>query len=122
MGAGAGLETEGAPLWSAVAAWDSLGIWIVWPVTTCAVSASPLAAASDRVVKLLAAAIDQRVSPGCTVCATDAPDEAGVSSRTSAAKATPRTERRKVYPSRRIAAGFAVTRSAPCRRGVAMST
>src|SRR3954470_13412725 len=109
MGAGAGLETEGAPLWSAVAAWDSLGIWIVWPVTTCDVSDSPLAAASARVVKLLAAAIDQRVSPGCTVCATNALDVAGANSVASAAMATPRMERRKMYPSRRIVRAFAVT-------------
>src|SRR4051794_1724817 len=127
MGAGAAVEAgaadeAGAPLCSAEAAWYSLGIWIVWPVTTWAVSASPLAAASDRVVKLLAAAIDQSVSPGWTVCATNALDVAGASSVTSAAMATPRMERRKMYPSRRIRRGFAVTRTAPCHRGVAMST
>jgi hypothetical protein len=49
---------------SAAAASASEGIWIVVPATTCAVSGSPLAAASERVVKLLAAAIDQSVSPG----------------------------------------------------------
>src|SRR4051794_18744244 len=46
------------------------GIWIVEPSTTGEVSLSPFAAASERVVKLLAAAIDQRVSPGWTTCGT----------------------------------------------------
>jgi hypothetical protein len=61
--AGAGAATAGPPA-NAVAASASEGIWIVVPVTTCAVSGSPLAAARERVVKLLAAAIDQSVSPG----------------------------------------------------------
>jgi hypothetical protein len=56
---------------SAAAASASDGIWIVVPVATCAVSGSPLAAARERVVKLLAAAIDQSDSPASTVCGTD---------------------------------------------------
>jgi hypothetical protein len=44
----------------------------VEPRTTCAFSDSPLKAATVRVVRLLAAAIDHNVSPGCTVCETAA--------------------------------------------------
>ena len=46
------------------------GILMLVPATTCASSERPFAAASARVVKLLAAAIDQRVSPGSTVWTT----------------------------------------------------
>src|SRR4051794_28902292 len=45
---------------------------IVEPSTTCEFSESPLKAATVRVVRLLAAAIDHSVSPGCTVCGTAA--------------------------------------------------
>src|SRR3954467_2290290 len=45
---------------------------IVEPSTTCELSESPLKAATVRVVRLLAAAIDHSVSPGCTVCGTAA--------------------------------------------------
>src|SRR3954454_8303663 len=45
---------------------------IVEPRTTCEFSESPLKAATVRVVRLLAAAIDHRGSPGCTVCDTAA--------------------------------------------------
>src|SRR4051794_8732297 len=45
---------------------------IVEPSTTCEFSESPLKAATVRVVRLLAAAIDHSVSPGCTVCGTEA--------------------------------------------------
>src|SRR4051794_40923402 len=45
---------------------------IVEPSTTCELSESPLKAATVRVVRLLAAAIDQSVSPGCTTCGTAA--------------------------------------------------
>ena len=43
------------------------------PSTTCEFSDSPLNAATVRVVRLLAAAIDHSVSPGCTTCGTAAP-------------------------------------------------
>src|SRR3954454_15819608 len=45
---------------------------IVEPSTSCELSESPLKAATVRVVRLLAAAIDQSVSPGCTTCGTAA--------------------------------------------------
>src|SRR3954452_4532406 len=44
----------------------------VEPSTTCEFSESPLKAATVRVVRLLAAAIEHSVSPGCTVCGTAA--------------------------------------------------
>ena len=50
---------------------------MVLPRTTCASGDSPFAAASARVVKPLAAAIDQRVSRGMTVCGTLAAAGAG---------------------------------------------
>src|SRR5690349_5864862 len=53
------------------------GIWIVEPRTTGEFSLSPLAAATERVVKLLAAAIDHSVSPGWTTCGMLALAEAG---------------------------------------------
>src|SRR3954466_11705510 len=53
------------------------GIWIVEPRTTGDVSLRPLAAATERVVKLFAAAIDHRLSPGWTTCGTLAPAAAG---------------------------------------------
>src|ERR687897_1675741 len=45
---------------------------IVEPSTTWASSERPLYAATVRVVRLLAAAIDHRVSPGVTTCGTAA--------------------------------------------------
>src|SRR3954452_24745133 len=42
------------------------------PSTTWLFSDRPLKAATVRVVRLLAAAIDHSVSPGCTVCGTAA--------------------------------------------------
>src|SRR6185503_19309568 len=45
---------------------------IVLPRTTCALSERPLKAATVLVVRLLAAAIDHSVSPGCTTCGTAA--------------------------------------------------
>src|SRR3954451_2349436 len=45
---------------------------IVEPSTTCELSERPLKAATVRVVRLLAAAIDHSVSPGCTTCGTAA--------------------------------------------------
>src|SRR6185436_11239084 len=45
---------------------------MVLPRTTCELSDRPLYAATVRVVRLLAAAIDHSVSPGCTVCGTAA--------------------------------------------------
>ena len=59
-----------------------LGTRIVAPSTTCELSDRPLYAATVRVVRLLAAAIDQSVSPGCTVCATSA--AAGAASASAA--------------------------------------
>ena len=53
------------------------------PITTFAVSDRPFEAASARVVRLLAAAIDQRVSPDSTVWGTAAP--AGAESARAAA-------------------------------------
>src|SRR5437763_16023107 len=57
---------------SAADASATLGIFSVVPATTGEVSDRPLAAANERVVKLLAAAIDHRVSPGWTTCGTAA--------------------------------------------------
>src|SRR3954469_18108927 len=57
-------------LWRAVEASEMLGTWIVLPSTTFEFSDRPFAAASARVEKLLAAAIDQSDSPGCTTCGT----------------------------------------------------
>jgi hypothetical protein len=54
-----------------------VGTWIVEPSTTWLSSERPLKAATVRVVRLLAAAIDQRVSPGCTTWGTAAPAAAG---------------------------------------------
>ena len=45
---------------------------IVLPSTTCEFSDRPLKAATVRVVRLFAAAIDHSVSPGCTTCGTAA--------------------------------------------------
>src|SRR5436305_692657 len=59
---------------------------IVCPATTDEVSLRPFAAASARVVKLFAAAIDHSVSPGWTTCGT--PAEAGVAVITHARRAT----------------------------------
>src|SRR5919108_2444445 len=50
----------------------TVGTWIVEPRTTWASSGRPLYAATVRVVRLFAAAIDHSVSPGWTVCATEA--------------------------------------------------
>ena len=58
--------------------------------TTCASSGSPLAAASARVVKLLAAAIDHRVSPGCTVCGAPATARCGRNEKAPPAMRAPR--------------------------------
>src|SRR3954471_2079081 len=68
-GAAAGAGTMPA-FCSAAAPSATDGIWIVAPRTTGEVSLSPFAAASDRVVKLFAAAIDHRVSPGWTTWGT----------------------------------------------------
>ena len=61
------LEESGVPLCSACAASLTDGILIWLPRITLLFSERPFAAASARVVKLLAAAMDQRVSPGWTV-------------------------------------------------------
>jgi hypothetical protein len=58
------------PTGGPAAASSSEGIQIVWPRITFAVPGRPSAAASARLVRLLAAAIDQSVSPGPTVWAT----------------------------------------------------
>src|SRR4051794_23852527 len=68
-GAGAGAGTMPA-FCSAAAPSETEGIWIVAPRTTGEVSLRPLAAATDRVVKLFAAAIDHSVSPGWTTWGT----------------------------------------------------
>src|SRR4051794_15874561 len=83
MGLGAEADAAGAARaagvmparWSAVRPSATDGIWIVEPSTTGEVSLRPLAAATVRVVKLLAAAIDHSVSPGPTTCGTDARPE-----------------------------------------------
>src|SRR3954452_4694536 len=68
-GAAAGAGTM--PAFCSAAAPSAIdGIWIVAPSTTGEVSLRPFAAASDRVVKLFAAAIDHRVSPGWTTWGT----------------------------------------------------
>src|SRR4051795_3384216 len=71
-----------------------LGTMIVLPRTTCAFSDRPLKAATVRVVRLLAAAIDHRVSPGATTCGTAAPALAGAAA-TRAKKTAERRVRRK---------------------------
>src|SRR3954447_22421165 len=95
---------------------------MVCPATTAAVSGRPFAAASDLVVKLFAAEIDQRVSPGWTVCATKAPAEAGRNRAMTARAVALVKRRRKLYPFRRIERGFAVTAAGPCRTRAAMFT
>src|SRR3954471_13319151 len=49
-----------------------VGTITVEPSTTCEFSDRPLKAATVRVVRLLAAAIDHSVSPDCTTCGTAA--------------------------------------------------
>src|SRR3954452_8065128 len=68
----------------------------VEPSTTWEFSDNPLNAATVRVVRLLAAAIDHSVSPGCTVCGTAAP--AGAASK-RAKRSTNRGKRRKAKAS-----------------------
>src|SRR3954452_15666515 len=68
----------------------------VEPSTTCEFSDSPLNAATVRVVRLLAAAIDQSVSPGCTVRGTAA--LAGAAMK-RAKRAANRVKRRKALAS-----------------------
>src|SRR5215211_2281519 len=97
MGSDAAEPPCAAPPDRADAASPSLGIQIVCPRTTLAVSGRPLAAASERVVKLFAAAIDQSVSPGPTVCATRAQAGAASISVSVAARAAIRKERRNEY-------------------------
>src|SRR5437773_10587185 len=70
-----------------------VGTRIVEPSTTLAVSGSPLKAATVRVVRLLRAAIDQRVSPGWTVTETAAPAGAAASNRPAMAMVTTTGER-----------------------------
>ena len=75
----------------------SLGTSIVEPMTTLEAGESPFAAASVRVVRLLAAAIDHSVSPGSTVCGTEASAQAAeASSRVVAASAARRTVDRPI--------------------------
>src|SRR5437764_14086351 len=83
MGFGAAADgaapATGAPC-SAAEASATVGIFSVVPATTAESSVSPLAAASARVVKLLAAAIPHSVSPDWTTCGTE--PAAGVTART----------------------------------------
>ena len=60
---GAGAAGAAAPP-SAAAPSLTVGTWMVEPITTCASDEIPLTAATVRVVRLLAAAMDHRVSPG----------------------------------------------------------
>src|SRR3954469_24076756 len=69
---------------------------MVLPSTTCEFSERPLNAATVRVVRLLAAAIDHSVSPGCTTCGTAA--LAGAASN-RAKRSTNKGERRKAIAS-----------------------
>src|SRR4051812_44265457 len=68
----------------------------VEPSTTCEFSDNPLYAATVRVVRLLAAAIDHSVSPGCTTCGTAALEGAA---RRSAKSTAYRGVRRKAMAS-----------------------
>src|SRR5919199_3650846 len=61
---------------------------IVLPSTTCELSDRPLNAATVRVVRLFAAAIDHSVSPGCTVCGAAA--DAGAAGISRAIRTTSR--------------------------------
>src|SRR3954447_1409816 len=70
---------------SADAASETLGIVTVLPRTTCESSDKPFAAASERVVKLFAAAIDHRLSPGWTTWGT--PAEAGAAAPSATTRA-----------------------------------
>src|SRR3954452_9511740 len=56
---------------------------IVRPSTTCEFSDRPLKAATVRVVRLFAAAIDHSVSPGWTTCGTAAPAVEGTRAETA---------------------------------------
>src|SRR3954447_12499138 len=67
---------------------------MVAPSTTCASSDSPLKAATVRVVRLLAAAIDHSVSPGCTVCGTAAEAGAALATKIAALRRRRRITRR----------------------------
>ena len=49
---------------SAAAPSLTVGTWMVEPITTCASGEIPFTAATVRVVRLFAAAMDHRVSPG----------------------------------------------------------
>jgi hypothetical protein len=71
-----------------------LGIWIVLPSTTFEFSERPFAAASARVVKLFAAAMDHRLSPGWTTCGT--PAEAGAAATSAVMNARPKN--RAMFP------------------------
>ncbi len=62
---------------SAAAPSLTVGTWMVEPITTCASGEIPFTAATVRVVRLFAAAMDHRVSPGWTVWGTEAWAEAG---------------------------------------------
>src|SRR3954464_5485679 len=80
----------------------------VLPSTTCELSDRPLKAATVRVVRLLAAAIDHRVSPGWTVCGTVAEAVAG-----SARVAAKRTADRRVVRKRGLRAPGGRIRALP---------
>src|SRR4051812_31243302 len=56
---------------------------IVRPSTTCELSDRPLKAATVRVVRLFAAAIDHSVSPGWTTCGTAADAVEGARAKTA---------------------------------------
>src|SRR3954453_3051730 len=58
---------------------------MVDPSAACASGEMPLNAASAGVYRLLAAAIDHSVSPGCTVCGTAAPAELAAMAGTATA-------------------------------------
>src|SRR3954466_6884639 len=71
-GSGAPVCAAGAAGAAAAVVSPVAGIWIVLPSTTFESGESPFAAATELVVMLFAAAIDHSVSPGWTVCGTDA--------------------------------------------------
>jgi hypothetical protein len=79
----------------------TVGTLIVCPKTTCASGDRPLAAASARVVRLLAYAIVHSVSPGRTTCGMTAGDAAGIA-RTAAVAAPTTDAPKKAFRGRRI--------------------
>jgi hypothetical protein len=111
-----GVVDTGAPAAASVA----LGIRTVLPRTTCVSGERPFAAATVLGLIPFAAAIDQSVSPGWTVCGTDALAGALEASAANAASAVIRFVFRTASRGRVFLApgGFARSRARSCRDAV----